>query len=150
MSEIVYFLYILAKKSYELKIPLVTWLIKVFIRVVFNCFLPYTAKIGKNCLIAFGGLGSIVNEDFFVGENCYIGSGVTLGVTALKEGTSNIENRVYLGTGAKLLGPIKIGDNSVIGANAVVLKDVPPNVMVAGVPAKIIKENIDISKYHTT
>jgi serine O-acetyltransferase len=58
-----------------------------------------------------------------------------------------IGDNTVIAPGAKILGPVKIGKNCVIGANAVVLKDVPDNSVAAGIPAKIVKKDIDISKY---
>lgn len=68
---------------------------------------------------------------------------VTLGGTGHEKGKRHptIGNKVTIATGAKILGNIKIGDNSKVGANAVVLNDVPPNATVVGIPAKIVKLN---------
>lgn len=75
-----------------------------------------------------------------IGENCWINQQVTIGFKG-KE-SPIIGNNVRIHCGAKVLGGVKIGDNSAVGAGAVVVKDVPPSVVVAGVPAKIIKEKI--------
>lgn len=86
----------------------------------------------------------IVNDACKIGSNARIHAGVNIGnSSAFGEGwvpdnVPQIGNNVYIGPGAKLFGRIKIGDNVAIGANAVVNKDVPDNVTVAGVPAKII------------
>lgn len=82
-----------------------------------------------------------------IGENCIIGTNVTIGGRSYIEKVPVIGNNVYIGTGAKILGDVVIGNNCVIGANAVVVKHVPDNCVVAGVPASIIKENIDIKDY---
>lgn len=73
-----------------------------------------------------------------IGRNCWVNQGVTIGYTNDTD-CPTIGNNVTIYAGAKVLGDVNIGDNSIIAANAVVVKDVPPNVMVGGVPAKIIK-----------
>ncbi|MDN4524143.1 serine O-acetyltransferase [Fictibacillus fluitans] len=81
----------------------------------------------------------IVNKKARIGKNCEIHSGVNIGMH--KGGVPDIGNNVYIAPGAKLFGGIKIGNNVSIGANSVVTKDVPDNVTVVGIPAKIISEN---------
>ncbi|WP_283640772.1 serine O-acetyltransferase [Mesonia mobilis] len=76
-----------------------------------------------------------------MGKNCMIGTQVTVGGKSGHFEVPVIGDNVYLATGAKILGPIKIGNNVIVGANAVVIKDVPDNCVVAGIPAKIIKKN---------
>lgn len=73
-----------------------------------------------------------------IGKNCWVNQGVTIGYTNATD-CPTIGNNVTIYCGAKVLGNVTVGDNSVIAANAVVVKDVPPNVVVGGVPAKIIK-----------
>lgn len=80
----------------------------------------------------------VVHPDVRVGNNCRIHSAVNVGVSNGKCPT--IGNNVYIAPGAKIFGGITIGDNVIIGANAVVNKDVPSNVTVAGIPVKIISE----------
>ena len=100
------------------------------------------AVIGKNLLIDHG-CGVVIGETAIVGDNCTIYQGVTLGGTGKESGKRHptIGNNVFIGSGAKILGNINIGDNVKIGANSVVLKDIPPNSTAVGIPAKIIKRN---------
>lgn len=147
MSKIVYFLYSLARILSKLHIPFLPKLIQVLIRIMFSCNLPYSAQIGKNTELAYGGIGIVIHARCVVGENCVIGPGVILGGTTKKWEVPKVGNNVYIGAGAKILGPVTIGNNVVIGANAVVLKNIPDNSLVTGVPAKIIKENININDY---
>ena len=97
------------------------------------------AKIGKGLVIDHG-MGVVIGETAEVGDNVLIYHGVTLGGTGKDKGKRHptVGNNVVIGSGAKILGPIKIGDNAKIGANAVVLKEVPEGATAVGIPAKII------------
>ncbi len=97
------------------------------------------AKIGKRFFIDHG-MGVVIGETTEIGEDVTLYHGVTLGGTSLKKGKRHptIGNHVVIGAGAKILGAITVGDNSRIGANAVVVKDVPPNSVVVGVPGQIV------------
>ena len=95
------------------------------------------AKIGRRLFIDHG-MGIVIGETATIGNDCTIYHGVTLGGTGKhkKKRHPDIGNNVIIGCGAKVLGPIKIGDNTKIGANAVVLKDVECDTTVVGIPAK--------------
>lgn len=97
------------------------------------------AIIGKGLFIDHG-TGVVIGETAIIGDNVTMFHGVTLGGTGKEKGKRHptIGNNVFIGSGAKLLGNINIGDNVKIGANAVVLKDVPSNATVVGVPGKIV------------
>lgn len=97
------------------------------------------AKIGNSFFIDHG-MGVVIGETSEIGNNVTIYHGVTLGGTSFTRGKRHptIENNVTIGAGAKILGPLKIGNNSKIGANSVVIKDVPPNTTVVGIPGKIV------------
>lgn len=102
--------------------------------------IPAEADIGKGLRIHhFGGI--IFHSRVKMGEHCTIYHGVTFGDKGGYGEPPTVGNNVLVGTGAKILGDIYIGDNAIIGANAVVLKAVPNDVMVGGVPAKIIRNN---------
>ena len=98
------------------------------------------AVIGKKLFIDHG-FGIVIGETTIIGDNVTIYHGVTLGGTEKEKGKRHptIGNNVIIGCGAKVLGNIKIENNTKIGANAVVLKDVKNNTTVVGVPAKEIK-----------
>lgn len=100
------------------------------------------ATIGKGLFIDHG-MGVIIGETTEIGDNCTIYQGVTLGGTGKDIGKRHptIGNNVLIGCGAKVLGPFKIGDNSKVAANAVVLSEIPPNSTCVGVPARIVKIN---------
>ena len=80
--------------------------------------------------------GIVIHPDCQIGVNCLVFQQVTLGTTANKKGVPRIGNHVDIGAGAKLLGPISIGDYAVIGANAVVCDSVEPHITVVGIPAR--------------
>lgn len=134
-----YYFYYFAHLLFRYKIPILPKVIKLFIFLIYNSSIPFECKIGKGTRFAYGGISTIIHKDCVLKENINIGSCVVLGGKVGVKGVPMIESNVYIGTGAKILGPIKIGKNSIIGANAVVVKDVPANVVVAGIPAAIIK-----------
>lgn len=96
----------------------------------------------KGTKFAYGGIGVVIHARAIVGRNCMIGQGVTIGGKSGWYEVPVIGDNVEISAGARILGPIKIGSNVIIGANAVVVKDVPDNCIIAGVPARIIKENM--------
>lgn len=100
------------------------------------------ATIGSGFFIDHG-MGVVIGETAEVGANVTIYHGVTLGGTSLSKGKRHptIGDRVVIGTGAKVLGAITIGNDSRIGANAVVVKPVPPNSVVVGVPGQVVKRS---------
>lgn len=100
------------------------------------------AVIGKNFFIDHGS-GVVIGETTEIGDNCTIYQGVTLGGTGKETGKRHptLGNNVMVGAGARVLGPFKVGDNSKIAANAVVLSEVPPNCTAVGVPARIVRRD---------
>lgn len=100
------------------------------------------AQIGKGLFIDHG-MGVVIGETAVVGDDCTIYQGVTLGGTGKDTGKRHptLGNNVMVGSGAKVLGPFTVGDNSKIAAGAVVLSEVPPNSTCVGVPARIVKRD---------
>ena len=100
------------------------------------------ATIGKGLFIDHG-MGVVIGETAEIGDNCTIYQGVTLGGTGKDHGKRHptLGNNVLVGSGAKVLGPFKVGDNARIAAGAVVLTEVPENATAVGVPAKIVRLN---------
>jgi serine O-acetyltransferase len=98
------------------------------------------ARIGKGLFIDHG-MGVVIGETAEIGDNVTIYHGVTLGGTGKDKGKRHptVGNNVVVGAGAKVLGPIYVGDGARVGANAVVLKDVPANATAVGIPARIIE-----------
>lgn len=100
------------------------------------------ATIGRRLVIDHG-TGIVIGETTEIGDDVLIYQGVTLGGTGKDVGKRHptIENGVMISAGAKVLGPITVGECSRVAAGAVVLKDVPPNSTVVGVPAKVVRQN---------
>ena len=100
------------------------------------------ATIGKNFFIDHGS-GVVIGETTEIGDNCTLYQGVTLGGTGKDVGKRHptLGNNVMVGSGAKVLGPLTVGDNSKIAANAVVLKSVPENSTAVGIPAKVVRRD---------
>ena len=100
------------------------------------------AKIGKRLFIDHGS-GVVIGETAEIGDDVVIYQGVTLGGTGKDKGKRHptIQDRVMISAGAKVLGPFTVGHDSKIGANSVVLKEVPPNSTVVGVPGRVVKQN---------
>ncbi|ALS26152.1 serine acetyltransferase [Paenibacillus sp. 32O-W] len=100
------------------------------------------AKIGRRLFIDHG-MGVVIGETCEIGDDVVIYQGVTLGGTGKEKGKRHptIGNNVVIASGAKVLGSFRVGDNSNIGANSVVLREVPPNSTVVGIPGRIVKRN---------
>jgi len=135
------FLYRIANILYKYHIPVLPKILKLFIFLIYNSSIPYECTIGKGSCLGYGGIGVVIHKDSIIGENVSIGTNVTIGGRSGHVKVPVIGRDVYISTGAKVLGPITIGDRAIIGANAVVISDVPSDCVVAGIPAKIIKIN---------
>jgi serine O-acetyltransferase len=106
------------------------------------------AKIGRRFFIDHG-MGIVIGETCEIGDNVTVFQGVTLGGTGKEKGKRHptIENNALIATGAKVLGSITVGENSKIGAGSVVLKEVPPNSTVVGIPGRVvIQDGVRINK----
>jgi serine O-acetyltransferase len=108
-----------------------------------NCFLsnfsiPTGCQIGKTSKFAYGGIGLVILDNARIGEGGIIDQGIMIGGRKGIKKVPVIENNVYRGSGSCFLGNVKIGHDSIIGPNVVVIIDIPPFSGVAGVPAKII------------
>ncbi len=110
-----------------------------WVQITTGIDLPCDAEIGKGLYIGhFGGI--IVSGGAKMGEYCNLSQGVTIGFAGRhgNRGCPNIGDRVYIAAGAKVIGPISIGNDVAIGANAVVTKDLPDMAVAVGIPAKVI------------
>ena len=102
------------------------------------------AKIGKRLFIDHG-MGVVIGETTIIGDDCTLYQGVTLGGVGTGPHTikrhPTLLNNVMISAGAKVIGNVTIGNNSIVGASSVVLKDVPDNCTVIGIPGRIVREN---------
>jgi len=144
--------YRIAHIFYKMRLYFLARLISQVSRFMTGIEIHPGAKIGRRFFIDHG-MGVVIGETAIIGDDVLLYQGVTLGGTGLEKGKRHptIGNNVVIGGGAKVLGNITVGDNSYIGANAVVIKDVPPNSTVVGVLGRITKQDgkkIDISLDH--
>lgn len=110
------------------------YFIKYFNMFIFRNFIPPEVNIGKRLDLPHGGFGVVMQKNTVIGDDAIIFHNVTFA-----NGGARIGDRVYIGTGAVLIGAVKIGDDVVIGANSVVNFDVPDGATVVGQPGRIIK-----------
>lgn len=108
----------------------------------FNCYVPASCVIGKGTKFGYGGMAVVIHARAVIGKNCLIGQCVTIGGKSGWREVPVLGDNVMVNAGARIIGPVKIGDNVEVGANCVVVKDVPSNCVVAGVPARIIRKNM--------
>jgi serine O-acetyltransferase len=120
-------------------------ILKTLSQILTGVDLPCEASVGRRFRIDhFGGI--VISGDAVFGDDCVVRNGVTVGLRHTgQRGSPVIGNRVDIGAGAKILGPIRIGDDVAIGANAVVFKDVPSNSIAVGVPARILPRRTAVS-----
>lgn len=127
---------------YKYRMFFIARFISQFSRFITGIEIHPGAQIGKRVFFDHG-MGIVVGETAIIGDDCVIFHGVTLGgVLSTKEKRHpTLERNVVVGAGAKILGNIVIGENSRIGANSVILKDIPKNSVAVGVPGKILKKD---------
>ena len=122
--------------------PLLPTLIWKFQYLLFNCSVPASCEMGGGTKFGYGGIGVVIHARAVIGKNCMIGQGVKKKKKSGWYEVPVIGNNVHINAGAKIIGPVRIGDNVEIGANCVVVKDVPSNCVVAGIPARILRSNM--------
>ena len=148
------FFHLIASKFWEIKFYLIARMISQFSRFLTGIEIHPAAKIGKNLFIDHG-MGVVIGETSEIGNNVTIYHGVTLGGISPAENSDSqrnlkrhptIKNNVIIGSGAQILGPILVENNAKIGANSVILKDVPKNGTMVGNPARNINKDNKIDK----
>lgn len=127
---------------YKIRLKFIARLISQLARFFTGIEIHPGAVIGKGLLIDHG-MGVVIGETAVIGDNCTIYQGVTLGGTGKEKGKRHptLGSNVVVGSGAKVLGPFTVGDNSKIAAGAVVLTEVPPDSTCVGVPARVVKKD---------
>ena len=125
---------------YETGIPAVPRVLSNFSRIITGIEIHPAAKIGRDFFIDHG-TGVVIGETAEIGERVTLYQGVTLGGTGFARGKRHptVEDNVTIGSGAKLLGPITVGHGAKVGANSVVIHDVPPNATVVGNPGHPVR-----------
>lgn len=138
-------IYRVAHLLWRMHLKLLAKITSGFARFLTGVEIHPAAMIGKNFMIDHG-TGTVIGETAIIGNNVLIYHQVTLGGTGNESGVKrhpSLCDGVMIASGAKILGNIHIGTNARVGANAVVLKDVPPNATAVGMPARIIM-NVDM------
>lgn len=134
--------YRIAHKLWAMKLPLLARFISQFARFMTGIEIHPGARIGKGLFIDHG-MGVVIGETTVIQNNVTLFQGVTLGGTGKETGKRHptIEENVVIGAGAKVLGNIVVGKGSYVGANAVILRDVPAKATVVGVPGHVAKQH---------
>lgn len=128
-------------------IPAFPRLMEALTFFLFSSVVPVSAEIGAGSRLGYRGIGVVIHARAVIGANVLVGPNVTIGGRSGHQEVPVVGDDVFIGTGAKILGPIHVGSGSVIGANAVVIEDVPSRSVVAGVPARVIREDVDVNEY---
>jgi serine O-acetyltransferase len=131
----------------EQHLPRLARLVERLIRLIYAARIPAEADIDPTVHFSHNALAVVVTKRATIGARCQIGLHVLLGSRWPLEGGPTLEEDVIVHSGARIIGPITIGRGSVIGANAVVLKNVPPRSLVVGVPGVVKKSDIRIEDY---
>ena len=129
----------LSHRLYKKHVPVLPRLVFLMNRLLCGCCIPPEVELGEGVQIAHNGLGVVIHDKCVIGKGTAIQANVVLGGSNGRPGPK-IGDNCYIGAGAVVIGDITVGNDAIIGANAVVNKDVPEGVVVAGVPAKIIKK----------
>jgi len=131
----------LAHGLWRRKLKLLARMVSQLARFLTGIEIHPGAQIGRGLFIDHG-MGVVIGETAVLGNNVSLFQGVTLGGTGKETGKRHptLMDNVTVGAGAKILGNVTIGENSYVGANAVVLRDVPPNCTVVGVPGRVVRE----------
>lgn len=131
----------LAHLFWQIKLYWVARVTSYLSRIITGIEIHPGAIIGRRFFIDHG-MGVVIGETAIIGDDCTIYHGVTLGGTSWKQGKRHptLEDKVVIGAGAKILGPITIGSGAKIGSNAVVVKDIPKNATAVGIPARLVDD----------
>jgi serine O-acetyltransferase len=137
-----------AHQLYTAGFPLLARIVSQFNRLLTGIEIHPGATIGRRCFIDHG-MGVVIGETTEIGDDVLLYQGVTLGGTGKEKGKRHptIGDNVVIGTGAKILGNITIGSHTKIGAGSVVVRSVPENSTVVGVPGRVVRLRVDTGDY---
>jgi serine O-acetyltransferase len=121
------------------RVPLLPRVLQLFNRVIFAVQLPAETRLGHAVRLNYSGLGTVIHARAVIGNRVDIGPGVVIGGRSEIYEVPVIEDDVKIGVGAKVLGPVRVGRGATIGANAVVVHDVPAGAVVVGIPARVLR-----------
>jgi len=138
-------LYRLANRLHKRRVPVLPWVLEKVILFAFRCVVPLKCDIGEGTELGYGGIAVVIHERARIGKNVIISPCVTIGGRSQIFDVPVIEDEVFIGAGAKILGPVTIGKGATIGANAVVLESVPPGSVAVGVPARVVRSAESLS-----
>ena len=138
----------LAHSLWTIKLKLIARIFSHLGRILTGIEIHPGAQIGRRFFIDHG-MGVVIGETAIIGNDCTLYHGVTLGGTTWKKGKRHptLKDNVVIGAGAKVLGPVTIGNNSKVGSNAVVVTDIPNESTAVGIPAKIIESGEKMKKF---
>ncbi|MFJ4267045.1 serine O-acetyltransferase [Paenarthrobacter nicotinovorans] len=111
---------------HQRRVPVIPKAFTVVGQIVFGSYIPHSASIGSGCKVAYGGSGLVVHPRAVIGSNCVLSPGVVIGGRGGHYPVPVIGSHVQIFPGAKILGPVRISDGAIIGANAVVVHDMEP------------------------
>ncbi|QEP43698.1 serine O-acetyltransferase [Ectothiorhodospiraceae bacterium BW-2] len=133
----------MAHRLWHWRLSLLAKLVATFSRWLTGIEIHPAAVIGRRFFIDHG-MGVVIGETAVIGDDCTLYHGVTLGGTSWQAGKRHptLGNDVVVGAGAKVLGPLEVGDGARIGSNAVIVKGVPPRTTVVGVPGRVVRRPV--------
>jgi serine O-acetyltransferase len=135
-------IYFLSHWLWKHRVPALPNLLTFLNRIIFATHIPPSVIMGRDVQLSYYGLGTIIHHRAVIGNRVLVGAGTVIGGRSGHEAVPVIEDDVDIGVGAKILGPIKVGKGAIIGANAVVIHDVPAGAVVGGVPARELRKRV--------
>lgn len=127
-----------ARRAFVMRIPILPRILNRLNRLIYSCEIPYTVDLSRSVRFPHKALGVVIGDGVVIREGCRILQNVTIGGRAGSIRAPVLESRVLVGAGACILGEVTIGTGARVGANAVVLDDVPPGATVVGIPARLV------------
>ncbi len=141
------YLYRIGNFFFKHKLKFIAKFFVVLSYFIYNSYIPASCKIGKGTKFAYWGIGVVIHANAEIGSNCLIGQNITIGGRNGVMQVPHIKDNVYLGAGARIIGDIEIGHDTIIAPNAVIIKNVEPYSVIAGIPGRkisnITKKNFE-------